>query len=114
MDNTSAFAIDDVGELHLLIASVPLDHFVFRKNRLIQKNINRFLISTRTTRMPDIYAAGFNAHNQLNLATVGNNEDAPEDIRTLTKITEEANGSAKVLFAGWSSTVRKSLHLLDG
>lgn len=57
--------------------------------------------------MPKIYATGFNAHKQLTPPT---SDDAsgspPKDVKSWSKIAYGEN--AKVLFAGWSSTVGKS------
>lgn len=50
--------------------------------------------------MTSVYATGFNAHNQI----VPGNDARAKDVRVLTKITQ-AEHEARVVFAGWSSTV---------
>jgi hypothetical protein len=53
-----------------------------------------------------VYACGFNAHDQIIPRSSETREAAPpEDVRSLTEITGGGGNGARVLFAGWSSTV---------
>jgi hypothetical protein len=52
-----------------------------------------------------VYGTGFNAHAQIIPSSTSQDHDAsPKDVQSLTKIAN-AKHDAKVLFAGWSSTV---------
>jgi len=57
--------------------------------------------------MIEIYASGFNAHNQLGLVSSDDAGISPSDIHSVTKLQLEVEKKARVLFAGWSSTVCK-------